>query len=42
MKMIHITLGKLTITQRSIPSKDKAAWIPNNAAKPWPFLSQKC
>ena len=34
--------NELTITQRITPSKHKATWIPNNAAKPWSFLSQKC
>ena len=42
LKMIQVTLDKLTITQRSTPSKHKATWIPNSAAKPWSFLSQKC
>ena len=34
--------NEITITQRSTPSKHKATWIPNSAAKPWSFLSQKC
>ena len=38
---IHNT-NELTITQRSTPSKHKATWIPNSAAKPWSFFSQKC
>ena len=40
MKMIEITLDKLAITQISTPSKHKATWIPNSAAKPWSFLNQ--
>ena len=42
LKMVHITLDKLTITERSTPSKHKTTWIPNIAAKLWSFLSQKC
>ena len=40
LKIIHIILDKLTITQRSTPSKHKATWIPNSVAKPWSFLCQ--
>ena len=41
-KMIHITLMNLQLLREEHPSKHKDTWIPNSAAKPWSFLSQKC